>query len=1148
MFGTGSDAAVIRRVLAGRHEDFAVLVARHMPMARALAWARLRHPQDVEDVVQESFLKAYRSLDTLRDVRHFGSWLGAIVRNACVNVIRAQQVRNAAAAEAADNATVSPAIEQEEVRRLVRARLDDLDEASREVLLLHYFAGRSTREIAGVLNLSRDAVKKRMQRARETLGQALLRDLSPTEADRQDREKQVRAVMAAIPLSSAPWAEASAATAVAGAISVVKVASLIASVVVLLAVSIGAWVVVAAPRNVAGDPPEVRDRAAPTNSNPSPDIRSSANANDTAVTPESGPTGTLTGQILNANSREPVTDIEVTLLPGEHANFPATTSGARVVRTGSDGRFRVDSVNGELHTLFIRDPWYVTFTQTIQLWHLRGASIDAETEKLLPSDDRTFLLSPAGVVSGRVLDKSTGQGVAGVEVLAALYDNAPRTVSGEDGTYRLTSVPEGEQRIVRGITGDYAYITLGEERVLTVRHREEHGGIDFPLSNGVRVIGQTVHADGTPFGGVTINFYTPNGGFGVFPNTVAVRSDDDGNFSGSNFALQSVINYDLSSEDKGRGLSVPARRGITLGVDAVQRASIFVERGAILAGRITTPTGVGVAGVSVSARYTLLHESGTVGVASPTDASGDFRSDFLYPDNYDLILELPPVEGSPPPPQPLGTVALKPGEVRDDLLFVYDSEAGLSIAGRIVDQDGDPIAGVSFAVLSPNNQTRGTSDAEGFFRIGGLDEGIYELTYFELGRDSFGSRPPSIANAYEAERVAAGTQDVEIRLELQAAPEAGGPISGIVVDAVTHAPITHFGYQLLSGTYSVPDADSHEPGIWGQIQRPLHLQHSSADGAFSLPTYSAGPHTLLVMAAGYAPHVSAVEAGSINNTVALVRGATVGGVVLDPAGQPVAGAAIILGALEMLHMVSMVNSPRDGRVVAMTKNDGTFEATDLGPEARVLSAVHPDFGQVARTMTLVPGEPAHVTFQFAPSGILEGQITMGGAPVGRGGVDFHDIDDRYIGNFRSDDLGVFRARALPPGSYITYFRFEQHAGAQAMQWRTRADVEIVGGESTRYDMDFPIAQTTLYGAVTVDDQPITAISRVQIEYSNSWLTASTEVAVRDGAYRIEGLAAGEATLRFPESWEGIEFDRNEITVTLPEGGELEQDIVLTSKR
>jgi RNA polymerase sigma-70 factor (ECF subfamily) len=218
MFGTSSDGAVIRRVLAGRHEDFAVLVARHMPMARALAWARLRHPQDVEDVVQEAFLKAYRSLDSLRDVRHFGAWLGAIVRNACVNVIRAQQVRNAAAAGTPDDAMVTPAIEQEEVRRLVRARLDDLDEASREILLFHYFAGKSTREIADVLNLSRDAVKKRMQRSRETLGQALLRDLSPTEAERQDREKQVRAVVAAIPLSSAPWAEASAATAVAGAV------------------------------------------------------------------------------------------------------------------------------------------------------------------------------------------------------------------------------------------------------------------------------------------------------------------------------------------------------------------------------------------------------------------------------------------------------------------------------------------------------------------------------------------------------------------------------------------------------------------------------------------------------------------------------------------------------------------------------------------------------------------------------------------------------------------------------------------------------------------------------------------------------------------------------------------------------------------
>jgi RNA polymerase sigma-70 factor (ECF subfamily) len=68
---------------------FRLLVERHQPMARARARSRCGNPSDVDDVVQESFLRALIGLDRLRDPDRFAGWLGSIVANVCRGLHRA---------------------------------------------------------------------------------------------------------------------------------------------------------------------------------------------------------------------------------------------------------------------------------------------------------------------------------------------------------------------------------------------------------------------------------------------------------------------------------------------------------------------------------------------------------------------------------------------------------------------------------------------------------------------------------------------------------------------------------------------------------------------------------------------------------------------------------------------------------------------------------------------------------------------------------------------------------------------------------------------------------------------------------------------------------------------------------------------------
>lgn len=162
-----SDAAVVQQVRAGKRDEFGALVDRYLPVAYAVCYAQLHNAADAEDAAQDAFVKAYEALDGLKEPTKFGPWLLSIVRNICRNHKRSR----AREAERVDALAIlgqppSTKPEDQEIRNVVRQLVEGLDDTHREVLLLHYYGGRSIKDIAALLELSQDAVKKRLQRAR----------------------------------------------------------------------------------------------------------------------------------------------------------------------------------------------------------------------------------------------------------------------------------------------------------------------------------------------------------------------------------------------------------------------------------------------------------------------------------------------------------------------------------------------------------------------------------------------------------------------------------------------------------------------------------------------------------------------------------------------------------------------------------------------------------------------------------------------------------------------------------------------------------------------------------------------------------------------------------------------------------------------
>ncbi len=173
---TASDApAVLARARQGDSDAFRALVERHSRSAFRLAFRMTGNEQDAEDVVQESFLRAYRHLGRFEARADFGTWLYRIVANCSVELIRARQSRQQRARmEPLDDLTSLPAAEgpgpdrlaeSADIHRRVAAALDGLSPLERTAFTLRHYEGRTIDEISRTLRLGTSAAKHAVFRA-----------------------------------------------------------------------------------------------------------------------------------------------------------------------------------------------------------------------------------------------------------------------------------------------------------------------------------------------------------------------------------------------------------------------------------------------------------------------------------------------------------------------------------------------------------------------------------------------------------------------------------------------------------------------------------------------------------------------------------------------------------------------------------------------------------------------------------------------------------------------------------------------------------------------------------------------------------------------------------------------------------------------
>jgi len=181
------DQGLVAATLAGDSKAFAALVGRYEGRLFGLVRHYTSNPSDVEDIVQETFLKAFARLDSFQQNSAFYTWLYRIA----VNTILDQKKRKSRSpiqpmaepeeilspsSEAVERMTVRPdaRLQRDEIAEITHRVLGELPDIFRTALVLREFEGLAYQEIADVLEISIGTVESRLFRARARFKQKLL--------------------------------------------------------------------------------------------------------------------------------------------------------------------------------------------------------------------------------------------------------------------------------------------------------------------------------------------------------------------------------------------------------------------------------------------------------------------------------------------------------------------------------------------------------------------------------------------------------------------------------------------------------------------------------------------------------------------------------------------------------------------------------------------------------------------------------------------------------------------------------------------------------------------------------------------------------------------------------------------------------------
>jgi protocatechuate 3,4-dioxygenase beta subunit len=623
---------------------------------------------------------------------------------------------------------------------------------------------------------------------------------------------------------------------------------------------------------------------------------------------------------------------------------------------------------------------------------------------------RDVALVPEAVIVGRVVRVDDGTPVSAALVSALPNDWNPdrpadkRTVSGRDGRFRIDGVAPGVFVLHARHIG-LSTKPMGVQ-ILT-EAGEQSREVVLPLEPRARLSG-VVESAGQPVAGAIVSAVRS----APLANSHPTVSEADGSFSIDDAPLGSieiaVAGYDVVSPDR---ISVDA---------AADRDGIVVEvtRLAAIRGRVTR-NGEAIAGAQVCCGPTFVRRT----VVSGDD--GRFAFEGIPQGTYDIAAWTEEAATAPRP------IKVAVGEQRDGVDLTLDI-AG-TIAGDVVDQDGDPVPGLTVQYLRKggNDRCEAVTDADGAYRCGAMTGGGRYAVRVFTGADAQSPMRPARGASFPTvllEDAASVVEHVRIRIHRETRA-----ISGRVVDA-SGGPVADVRVRALA----VIDAGAPRFSFW------LTLPGAVTDqaGEFSIDELTDGTYALQARSArGEEAVLTTVAAGTSGVTLVLERPGAIEGKLVGFSGQPIVTAVPVEGTFRVETGIVDGDS---FRIVGLRSGRYAVNAQTSAEGNASLAQVH-------------AGEATQVVLTARGSGAIRARILefRTSEPVAGMQCNAMMSADGHVGHTywdtrtspKSDDAGVVVLDPAPAGDVIVNCN-----PASLRHCAPLAEVSVAPGRETAVDM------------------------------------------------------------------------------------------------
>ena len=688
--------------------------------------------------------------------------------------------------------------------------------------------------------------------------------------------------------------------------------------------------------------------------------------------------------------------------------------------TGREGKAKLESLPP--------GPWNVTV-------HARG--FVTQPTRRVASGPIAVRLEKGGVITGVVREGDGNRPIAAARVAVESGLSTPEGWSAEatrneavtdaEGRFRLEGIGRAPVRLSARARG------FGRAERSGVR---AGASVELFLFPGATLAGAVRDDGGRPVKGATVRAV----GDTSWNAPPTERTDERGEFE---LAVFPAGEYTVVAREGGRA---PGIASVVVEPGGEATVALTVSDGGYVTGRIVDAAGRPLAG---RVRLEVFEDRGlpdfaSDGVAAEAKADGTFALGPLPLGSLGIGVSAPRHASRRVDAQvPARGRAVDVGDVALD--------PGLAIRGRVRDREGSAIAAATVRALRQEpgeaGEAEATSGPDGRFDLGGLRPGRHEVSASATG----------YATAYAA--ADAGGEPLDVVLDV------GGAITGRVVDAegspVEEARVT-------------AQADDRGPG------RRHSARADEGDGRFLLPDVAPGAYGLGVQASGRGEAARSgvrVVAGRTTDvgTIALARGGTVQGVVVDAEGRGIPGATV--------HAERDANR-RTSQLETQTGSTGAFELSGvpIGPVHVV--ARHPSYAISSPVVAEVDPdkETPPVRIVLARGGRIEGRaLHRDGRPFTGGRVHAWPLDRRAsVGGWEAAPLdgdGSFVMEHVPAGRMkLDLMAFTPSSpmasgmgGENILSTVASREVEVRDGETA--PVDLALRDVVVSGRVTRGGQP-----------------------------------------------------------------------------